>query len=260
MSEIKKIDIKDFNLFYDVIKSAQKIVPSAKLIFNENELQIFGAHEKIARCEIFSNSVTCSEQADVCIQDIGMLVKILGTIKNIHENDYTDFEFTIEKPFIKFKSKKFKTKLTTCNLDVIEQHVSDKIKTEMEPVFEFTTTSELLKRISSHAFIFTDPNAMRIYLETSKEMENNTVYATLGNKETNLNNEITLKMGLVTYGTLDQRSIVLDLDRLSLFNACPCNDLKISLMNKNVLVSKSKLSGKNDSYFNMNIYNSILKA
>lgn len=57
-------------------------------------------------------------------------------------------------------------------------------------------------------------------------MENNAVFATIGNKETDLNNEMTLKLGLVTFGKADpNRPIILDLERLNLFNACPSNQL-----------------------------------
>ena len=58
-----------------------------------------------------------------------MFVKVLGTICEVHENDFSDFQFTLEKPFIKFKSKKFKNKIVTCNEDVIAKSVSDKLRT-----------------------------------------------------------------------------------------------------------------------------------
>lgn len=129
----------------------------------------------------------------------------------------------------------------------------------MNPIFEFTTTSNLIKRINSHSYIFDDAEALRIYLETKKEMENNSLFASIGNRSNNLNNEMTLKFGIVTFGKLDDRDLILDLDRLQLFNAVQSNEIKISLMDKNVLVSKVKQSGKNDSFFSVTIYNSLLK-
>ena len=262
MSEKRiQFQINDFKLFADVMKSTQKIVESAKIIINSAGIQIYGAHSKIARCEVTSDAITSSEPTDFCIADLGMFVKVLGTICEVHENDFSDFQFTLEKPFIKFKSKKFKNKIVTCNEDVIAKSVSDKLHTQLTPVFEFTTTSDLIKRINGHAFIFQDPTSLRIYIGTSDDMENNAVFATIGNKETDLNNEMTLKLGLVTFGKSDpNRPIILDLERLNLFNACPSNQLQISLMDKNVLVSKTMVSGKNGSYFSMNIYNSLLKA
>ena len=104
-----------------------------------------------------------------------------------------------------------------------------------------------------------------MYVETKDDMETNAVFATLGNKETVLNNEITTKLGLVTSGTLNPentkpRKIILDLERLNLFNAVQAPDIKISLMNLNVLVSKSKVLGKNGSWFDLTIYNTMLKS
>lgn len=146
-----------------------------------------------------------------------------------------------------------------CNEDVIAQWVSKKVEAEMHPVFEFTTTSDMIRRIGSHAYIFENSEALRVYLETKKEMENNSLFASIGNRSNNLNNEMTLKFGIVTFGKLDDRELVLDLERVNLFNSVTSNDIKISLMDRNVLVSKVRVPGKNGSFFNMTIYNSILK-
>lgn len=254
------IILNDFNLFYDVMKATSKILESAKFIVNENGLSIYGARAKIARCELTTNAIYSNSELEFSILDMNMLVKILGSIKEIHENDYSELKFYLDLPFIRFESKKFKTKLNTCNEDIIERWISKKIETPLQPVFEFTTTSDLIRHVTSHSYIFPDQNTLRFYLETNDKMENNILYAVLGNKSTNLNNEITLKFGYVTSGTLENRNVILDLERLTLFNAIPCNEIKISLMNLNVLVSKIKITGKNDTYFSMNIYNTILKS
>ena len=129
----------------------------------------------------------------------------------------------------------------------------------MNPVFEFTTTSDLIKRINSHSYIFDDAEALRIYLETKRDMENNSLFASIGNRSNNLNNEMTVKFGIVTFGKLEDRELIIDLDRLQLFNAVQSNEIKISLMDKNVLVSKVRQTGKNDSYFSIVVYNSLLR-
>lgn len=255
-----QILIKDFNLFIEVIKSAQKIVNSAKIILNENGLQIYGVHNKVARCELTTNSVYSNQNIDFCILDMSIFAKVLATIKDIHNNDYEDFKFFLEKPFIKFESKKFKTKLITCNYDVISSVVSEKVKTQLTSILDFTTNSNYIKQICNHTFIFNDPQALRIYIGIKEDMEKNVIYATLGNNDTNLNNEITLKLGLITFGKCEKdRKIIIDLDRLNLFNVYQTDKLNISLMDKNVLVSDLTITGKNDSYFNLKIYNSMLK-
>ena len=261
MSDKKIILARDFGLFVDVVKSTAKVVESAKFLVDSNGLAIYGARERMARCEITSNAIYCNEKVDFSISDLNMFLKILGTIKEVHENDFTDFKFILDKPFIRFESKKFKTNLSLQNEDVISKWVSKKIETPMTPVFQFKTTPELMKRVNSHSFMFSDPNALKIYLETKADMEKNALFATLGNKDTNLNNEITLKMGLVTFGALPtDRKLIIDIDRLNLFNALPGSEIEISLMNLNVLVGSSKLTGKNDSIFTMTLYNTLLKS
>lgn len=107
--------------------------------------------------------------------------------------------------------------------------------------------------------MFSDPSVMRVYLETKDDMENNVLYATVGNKQTSLSNEMTLKFGLVNFGSLKDKTLVLDIDRLNLFDAVQTPEIKVSLMDANVLVSNVNVTGKNDTYLNAKIYTSLLK-
>ena len=260
MSNEKVITVNDFNLFYELMKSTTKIVDAAKLQISENGLAIYGARKPYARCELTTNAISSDENIEFCILDLNMFVKVLSTIKEVHENDYSDFKFSFMDEKVSFKSKKFKSKFQTQKENIIEKWLSTKISTQLNPVFEFTTTNDLIRRVRNHQFIFTDPAKMRIYLETKDDMENNTLFATAGNRQTTLNNEVTLKFGLVTYGSLNNRTIILDIDRLNLFDAVTSNDIKVSLMDANVLVSDVKVNGKNDTYLNVKIYSSLLKS
>ena len=260
MSDSHLISVVDFNLFLEVMKSTSKIVSSAKINVDENGLQIYGARERIARCEITSNSIYSDSTISFSILELNKFVKVLSSIKEIHDGDYTDFKFIVDLPFIKFQSKKFKTKITTCKEEIIEKWTSKKIEAELQSVMEFITTSDYIKRINSHSFIFDDIEKTRIYLTQDKDMEKNSVFATVGNKSTNLNNEITLKLGLLSFGGLEDREIILDLERLNLFNALQSNEIKIKLMNMNFLVGESRLVGKNNSFFNLKVLNTTLKS
>lgn len=154
-----------------------------------------------------------------------------------------------------------KTKLMTCRDGaLIEKWVSKKVTAELKPVFEFTTTSDMIKRLNSHQFIMSDASALRIYLSMDKSLEKNVLYATIGNESNSLNNSLTLKFGLVTLGSLNDRKLVIDYERLNIFNIVPSNDIKIQLMDKNVLVSSVKLAGKSGSVLNMTVYNSLRKS
>ena len=52
----------------------------------------------------------------------------------------------------------------------------------------------------------------------------------------------------------------LDFEHLNLFNALQSDNIKIFLPQKyNMLVSKTTINGKNDTYFNLNVYNALLK-
>ena len=256
-----KIDIVDFNLFIDAMKAASKLVKSAKLIFSQNGLEIYGACGKIARCELVTNAVKASEDFDVCIDDIGMLNKVLATVKNVHKDSFEDLSICYNKPNLMFKSSKLKMKYSSCKETIISQWVSKKIEAKMQNVFEFKTTSEMIKQINGHSFLFDNASSVNVYLETKDDMEKNALFATLGNKNVDLGKEITLKLGLVTFGQIPaDKHIVLDLERLNLFNCVPSNDISVSLTDKNCLLSKSRTAGKNGSALSINLYCTFLKG
>ena len=256
-----EIVINDFNLFVEAMKSAVKIVDAAKLMFSPNGLEIYGARSNAARCELTTNAVYSNDTFDFCIDNVAMLNRVLSTVKEVHDNDFSELEISYSRPNLHFKSKKMKTKYSTCNESTISKWVSKKITTQMEEVFSFKTSSDMIKRINSHSFMFTDAKAINVYLETKDDMEANAVFATLGNKNVDLGREMTLQFGLVTAGKIpDGRNLIIDIERMNLFNCMQSNDISISLMDKNVLLSKTHLAGKNGSFFNINIYCTLLKG
>lgn len=260
----KNIQVNDFNLFAEVIKSASKIVESAKITIDQNGMSIYGCNGKFTRCELMSNAISCDDgPIELCIEKLAMFLKIVMTVKEIQADDYSNFKFFLDSPKLHFESKKFKTKFQLQNdaSDIIQKWMSTKIQTKLTPEFEFTTTSDLIRRVNNHQFIFDNVNDIRIYLELKDDMQKNTLFATLGNKNMALGNEMTLDFGIVTSGTLkEDRKLILDVTRLNIFNALQSNEIKIFLPEKyNMLVSTVKVLGKNDTYFTLNTYNALLK-
>jgi hypothetical protein len=260
-----QIQINDFDLFHEAVKTASKVVESAKFLISEAGLEIYGARARTARCELVTNAVTAAEPLSFSVENLQTFIKLLSTAKDVHGDDFSGLKFFYDRPAVKFESKKFKTKFSTCNEDIISKWVTTKIDARFTPVFEFTSSSDMIKRLNGQAFMFSSAKDMRIYLETRPDMENNAVFATVGNRETDLNNEITLKFGLVSSGSLStkeggDRSLILDFERLNLFNALQSDAIKFQLMDVNCLVSRASVPGKNGSFFNFDLYCTILKA
>ena len=259
----ENIVINDFSLLVDALKAAVKVVDAAKLIIGPNGLEIYGAHGTSARCEIVTNAVhTAESTVEMCIDSLNNLNRVLATVKEVHANDFSDLEIWYSQPNLHFKSKKMKMKYSTCIESVISNWVSKKITTQMSPTFTFKTSSDMIKRINAHAFLFNDAkSSANVYLETKDDMEVNSVFATLGNRNVDLGKEITLKFGLVVDGKLAEgRTLVIDIERMNLFNIIQSDDITISLMDKNVLLSTSRVAGKNGSYFSSNLYCTLLKG
>ena len=253
------IKINDFELFLKAIKSLNKLTPSAKFTINNEGLTIYGKNA-FARGELTTNSIsTEKQQIEFCILDLSLFIKILNTVYDIHRDDFSEISMWFDFPFIKIESAKFKTKLSTCKEEIIANSISQKIKTQLTPVFEMFTSSKQIKYINSHSFITSDPDSSRIYLSTDKTMENNVVYARIGNDSNELNNSITLKFGMVTFGSLEDRKLILNFDRLSIFNVVESDEINIKLMDKNVLVNTINIYGEsNDTSFKFVLYTSLL--
>ena len=255
----QKIKINDLKLLVSSLKSLTKLVESAKISINSEGLTVYGKNS-FSRGEMISNAVvTEKDPVEFCILDLQMFLKVLNTVAEIHKDDISDLEMWFDFPFIKIKSDKFKTKLSTCKEEVIVNSISQKIKTQLTPVFEFTTSTKQIKNISSHSFIANDLDSARIYLQTDSEMENNTVYARIGNDSNELNNSITLKLGMVNSGSIGDRKLIINFDRLSVFNIVDSDEILVQLMDKNVLVNTVKLESSNsDFYTSFKLYTSLL--
>lgn len=255
------IDIVDFNLFFEAMKAAAKLVEAAKLIISPNGLEIYGARDNVARCEISTNAIQSKDRFDLCIENINMFNRVLSTVKEVHEGDYSELSICYDKPNVMFKSPKFKMKYSTSIEAIIAKWISKKVEAKMNAVFEFKTSSEFIKRMNGHAFLFPDSKAVNVFIETKDDMEKNSVFATLKNSGNALGKEITMKLGLVTAGSIpDGRSIIIDLERMNLLNAIQSDDIKVCLMDKNVLLSQLNINGKNGAFFNINTYCSLLKG
>lgn len=251
------IKIKDFKLFTKSIKAFSRLTNSAKFIINNSGLAIYGKNS-YARGELTTTSVFSDTDINFAIYDLTALNKIFSTIEKLHRDDFSELRIFLDKSFLRIESNLFKTKLVTCDEATISGVISKKITTALTPVLSFITSSDNIKEINNHSFIINDIEYARIYLDTDSKLENNVLYATIGNNANNMNNSITLKLGLITFGSIKDRTIILNFDRLNLFNIISSDSIKIDLMDKNVLVTKFHEAGKNDSYFDLAIYNSIL--
>jgi len=249
----ENITIKDYNLLLDAIKSLTKMAESAKFNLSPNGLSIYGKN-KFARCEITTDSISSENEFFFCIKELSTFFRLLTSVKDIHEDDFTDVKMTFDGSFVRFSSKRFKNKYKTCHEEDISDSVSVKVTTPYTPKFEFTTTSDYIKRVNGHTFLFKDIDSLRIYINIDKEMENNAIYASLGNEANDLENDVSLKMGLLNFGAVDER-LIIDMDRLNIFNMLNSDEIRIQAMSeKKVLLCKTTKCGKNGSFFNLNVY------
>lgn len=254
----QQIKINDFKLLLQSLKAFAKMSSSAKLTFNSEGLTIYGKNP-FARGEFQTNAaISEKDPIEFCILDLSMFLKVLGTVWEVHEEDFSDIELWFDFPFVKIESGKFKTKLATCKEEVIQNTISQKIKAQLNPVFSFKTSTKQIKYVNSHSYIVSDVDSARVYLSTEPTMENNVVYARIGNDANELNNSMTLKLGLVTFGNLNNRTLILNFDRLNILNVVDSEEIEVQLMDKNVLMNMVRLDGNSDYSTVFKIYTSLL--
>lgn len=229
-----------------------------KFMLDENGLVVYAKND-YSKCNLMSNAVSSKNPVEFCISELGTLVRVLTTVKDMYKDNYESVRLLYDNGALKIESGKFKSKIATCLEDRIAKYVSTKLKTQLTPKLEFTTSSNLIKTINSHSFIFQDAATARIYVTTEADMQNNTIFATIGNEGNELANSATLELGLINRGTLDngdgtQQKIILDFNRLNILNMVPSDEIKVMVPNERpVLVSNVTRNGKNGAFFNMSI-------
>lgn len=254
----EQIQIRDFELFYDIVKSLTKMAEGIKFIIDENGLVVYAKND-YSKCNLSSNCVYSNTNVEFCIADLSTMVKIFTTVKDMYRDTYDSVKIFYEKPFLKIESGKFKTKVAACDEQRVSKFISTKIKTELTPKIEFTTSSNMIKTINSHSFIFQDSASARIYITTESDMQNNTIFATIGNENNELANSATLELGLINSGSLlkddgSAMKVIIDFNRLNILNMVPSDEIKVMIANERpVLVSKITKEGKNGSYFTVDI-------
>lgn len=249
------IKINDFSLFFEVINSLNKMVDGVKCTINNYGLIIYTKND-VSKCEITTNVITSENEVVFCIKELGTLSKVLSTLKTIYKEDVeNNIKLYYERPFVKIESKKFKTKLNTIDEDTIRNFVTEKVKTELTPQLEFTTNSSFIRSINNYSFITNDKTATRIYIESNPDMENNVIFAKVGNESNETENYAIMELGLITSGVLSDRKIIIDFDRLNMLNILPSDEINVQIANERpVMISKTMKSGKNNSFLNINIY------
>jgi len=240
---MKVINITNFNIFEQTIASILKLVPQAKLSFNSNGMNIHVKVDNQYRASVFSNSADCTEDVSFCFNNIASFYSILKLIKTDHKKTVPEIEMGYDNTFLHIKCKNLKTRLITVKEEIVQSNVAKQVDMPLTPVLEFKTSSDLIKTIMSNSFIFTDKNESRIYLNQHPDLQKNTIYAEVTNKNAKLSNIITTKLGDITLGKLEQ-DLIIDFKRLEIINLFKSDEITVQLMDKPVLVTNLALTDK----------------
>lgn len=256
---MNKIYIKNFEIFDQTLTSILKLVPSIKLIFNQNGLTIHSCNA-YTRCSVFTNSVYSDTEFNICVQNGPSLIKTLSLVKDDEgkKTNFTGIEISYDGTFIYIKSKNIKSKIITVKEEVIQNVVSKEVTSVLIPQMEFKTSSDNIKKVLNNGYLFSDAESIRVYLNQHEDMQQNCIYAEVTNKTNRLSNNITTKLGDITLGKVTE-DLIIDFERLGAFNIIKSDSITIQLMDKPFLVANLSLN-KDDCFSKFTIYNSLRKS
>ena len=235
-----KLNVGNFDLLVDALKAYSKVADCAKLEFSPEGMEISGRNQ-VARCELSTNAVSSKTNETICIPELSTCLKLMESARTLSKEDLSDIELYLDYPFIRISSKRLKTKITACKEEIIASNVIPKMKAVLTPSMEFTTSTNLIKALNYHSFIFAKKEDAKIYLSEEPDMKKNTLFATIGNKMNDLSNAVTLEFGMINYGTLGDRKLVMDYDRLNMLNLIPSESIKVQLMEKPIATTRFRL-------------------
>lgn len=255
------IEIKDFGLMIDSLKPIAKVSSGAKIVVNEFGARISTRNER-ARVEMKTNSFCSKTTSTMIIGDMGNFIKILNSVNSIHEGDASGVSFFIDGNCVKIESKRFKTKFSMDSEDKIAQSVDEGFKSDLSAIgsdYEFITNSSFIKRLGTHGFMFSDMHSIRVYIKSEKDMNGNTIYATIGDESNEFENSVTFEFGFLTSGSVGDDRIILDFESLEMLNLVQSEEIKIKKPSgKNSIIAFVEKKGTGGTYMNLTVAGRIL--
>ena len=261
--KITKITISDFRLLSEMIKAMKKTTPAAKFTASENGLTAY-VKNSFSRIVFSTNAAKADSEASFCLADLGMLSNALESAKLAAGKSEASMEMEFDGQFLKLKAPKFRMKLITVVEDIISNSVDKPIQAVLTPEFELTTSSDIIKSVSSNSYIFSDPSSARVYVSMDPEMDKedkNAVYAEVTNKSSDFNNSVKTKFGLADFGELKEE-VIIDFQRLAVFNLANSKEIKIQKLGNgiNALSSTVEVFSNPETFYKISVLCSTLKA
>lgn len=232
-----KLDICDFELFYDTISNMTKISKSAKITFSKHGFRTSVKTEgRVARLDVVSTSVRIDgEPVSICTQELNVLSQILYKVVKAHAQkgkksaspDYSDVELTIEdETSIRIKSSTFKTNFGLVKesaIVVLKDHVHS-----WNTIAEVNVELDDVKELLSSTFVFRDQKDLLVRICHQDDMVKNTAYAEIYDPKDPTSNRFVTKFGNIMVGDLTRR-ILLDIPRFQVISIFPVESMVIKL-------------------------------
>jgi hypothetical protein len=251
-----KLKIENFDIFVDSMKALTTAVEGIKVSVDKTQAKVLSKNP-VARLKMITNSLTSDEPVDFCIADLPSFVKVLqiGQSKLGEDDKIT---LSIDKGFIKIKSKPYKAKFALVKEEVILNYIDKEFTSELTDRCTFSTTIDNIKELRRSAFIFPDSDVARIYLYVDKDNPSN-LKAELNNRNNPYSNAVTVDFANIQFGTIDE-DIILNFDRIDMFTLFDKKEIQITLPNVQALTSIQRIADEDENiYAKIWVLTSIMK-
>jgi len=234
------ININDIEVFDELIKAVVRIVPDAQFEVDSEGVQLKVMNDsQTIRAYFKSDCMTSKEAVTFCFKDLLNLKKSVGLIAAIEDEVQCDLEFN--NTFLTYKND-VKFKLKVVKPDIIQDYITEDIKTKLKSVFSFETEPEFIKQVIQCTNIVND-NDCKVYFTQSEDK----VICEIDDKMNTMANSVGIPVSDNIEGSID-KAIAMSVDNFQAFSVLPADTININYTDKNVFEVRSKFDDSIELY------------
>jgi len=254
MAKEVEIRINNIKMFDRLIVSMLKLVERCQIVVNEKGCAIKSINDaETIRAFYDSNVLTSKTPIKLNIGDIKKLSKCISALNDFKDDKENTAVMLADPSFLRMKDViEFKLHLIADRL--IDKNTAMPLKNTYDPDYSFTMSNELMKKMSSMAFIDAETDQMpKIYIYKKDKY----IVGEIDDKTNALTDSIQIPISSVFDGDWSL-PIITKLDRFTLWNPLNAKEVKVTKTIQKVIQSTSLLEyGKN--YIEVMIASSGLK-
>lgn len=213
--------VKNVDLLQTFLKAIVKFVPSCKFIINGEKCIVRArTSESASRAFFTTNSITCDEETEFCIGELGKFLKLITTYKDFNK-EKKEIKLTYDGAYVILKDS-VSFKLRTIDENVVSS-ITTPLKHKLKPLAGFNLSKVLFKKLNSMAFISLDSqHESKIYIYK----EGDAIVGEVGDREKHGLDMVTIPLSTKSFGEW-YKPILINFEKYKALNLLDCDEVTI---------------------------------